>query len=211
MRRTLFLVSAAAAALGSTLAATSSNIVGYVKLNLAPGFSLIANQLDNGSGNKVIDLFKSLPVESTVYKWNGNGYDSNTWFGDVDGWENPASTMTAAPGEGVFVRNVAATAAAITFVGEVKTGTSTVNIPANGFSVVSSVIPQQLTLDTASGFPAVLDDTVYLFTGAGYIANTYFGEVDGWESGAAPVVAVGQAFFVKKTTAGAWTRNFIVN
>lgn len=207
MRRTTLLLPAAVAMALSASAATSSNIVGYVKLSLNNGFSLIANQLDNGAGNKVVDLFKALPVESTVYKWNGGGYNSVQWFGPVDGWDGDLA-MTAAPGEGVFVNSVGASS--VTFVGEVKTGQSQVNIGA-GFAVVSSVIPQQIALDDASGFPAAVDDTVYTFNAGNYTGNTYFGAVDGWESGSAPVIAVGQAFFVKKGAAGTWTRNFVVN
>jgi len=193
-------------------AATSSNIVGYVKLNLNKGFSLIANQLDNGALNKVTDLFPiaSLPADFSVFKFNGAGFDS---VSVVDGaWEG-VTTITAAPGEGVFVNNTGAAAVAVTFVGEVKTGTSTVNLPA-GFSVVSSVIPQQLTLDAASGFPAANDDSVFRFNGAGYDSDSL---VDGaWEGatggGNPPTVAVGQAFFFRNASAAKpWNRNFTVN
>lgn len=212
MRRTTLLLPAMAAMALTASAATSSNIVGYVKLSLKPKFNLVANQLDNGAGNKVSDLFKApLPDGFAVFKFNGTTYASISF---VDGaWEGDDLNMTAAPGEGVFVSNPSASNVAVTFVGEVKTGSSTVNLAGgNKFSIVSSVIPQSVKLDDA-GFPATEGDSVFRFNGATYASDSF---VDGaWEGdsgGAAPTVAVGEAFFVKNAGAdAAWTRNFVVN
>lgn len=195
----------------SASAATSSNIVGYVKLNLQAKFNLVANQLDNGAGNKVVDLFKApLPEGFSVFKFNGTSYVSISF---VDGaWEGDDLNMTAAPGEGVFVNNTGA-ASTVTFVGEVKTGSSTVNLAGgNKFTIVGSVIPQQVKLDDAS-FPADEGDSVFRFNGTSYSSDAF---VDGaWEGdsgGAAPTVNVGEAFFVRNAGAdSAWTRNFVVN
>lgn len=211
MRRTTLLLPAVAAMALSASAATSSNIVGYVKVNLTSGFNLVANQLDNGAGNKVVDLFKApLPEGFTVFKFNGTSYLSLSF---VDGaWEGDDQNLSAAPGEGVFVRNTGG-ASSVTFVGEVKTGSSTVNLAGgNKFSIVSSVIPQQVKLDDA-GFPASEGDTIFRFTGSSYASDSF---VDGaWEGdsgGAAPTVKVGEAFFVRNAGAdAAWTRNFVVN
>jgi hypothetical protein len=121
--------------------------------------------------------------------------------------------MTAQPGEGVFVSNPSTSNVAVTFVGEVKTGSSTVNLAGgNKFSIVSSVIPQSVKLSDA-GFPATEGDSVFRFNGSTYASDSF---VDGaWEgdsAGSAPTVAVGEAFFVRNAGAdAAWTRNFVVN
>jgi hypothetical protein len=211
MRSTSLLLPALVVTALSASAATSSNIVGYVKVNLNAGFNLVANQLDNGAGNKVVDLFKApLPEGFTVFKFNGASYVSISF---VDGtWEGDDLNMVAAPGEGVFVRNSGG-ASTVTFVGEVKTGTSTVALAGgNKFSIVSSVIPQQIKLSDA-GFPATEGDSVFRFNGASYASDSF---VDGtWEGdsgGSAPTVKVGEAFFVRNAGAdAAWSRNFVVN
>lgn len=211
MRRTTLLLPAVAALALSASAATSSNIVGYVKVNLTSGFNLVANQLDNGAGNKAVDLFKApLPEGFTVFKFNGTSYASISFVDNA--WEGDDLNMTAAPGEGVFVRNTGG-AAAVTFVGEVKTGSSTVNLTGgNKFNIVSSVIPQQVKLDDA-GFPATEGDSVFRFNGSSYASDSFVDNAwEGDSGGSAPTVKVGEAFFVRNAGGdAAWTRNFVVN
>lgn len=212
MRRTTLLLPALAAMALSASAATSSNIVGYVKLSLNQGFSLVANQLDNGAGNKVVDLVKgTLPDGLTVFKFNGTSYASISF---IDGaWEGDDLAMTASPGEGVFIRNPAAAPLALTFVGEVKVGSSTVNLAgANKFTIASSVVPQSIKLSDA-GFPATEGDTVFRFNGTSYTSDAFLdGAWEGDSGGSAPTVNVGEAFFVRNAGADAqWTRNFVVN
>lgn len=211
MRRTTLLLPAIAAMTVSALAATSSNIVGYVKLNLRPKFNLIANQLDNGAGNKVVDLFKApLPEGFAVSKYTGSSFVT---ISIADGaWEGDDLNMSLAPGEGVFVNNTGA-ASTVTFVGEVKTGPSTVVLAADKYSIVSSVVPQQLKLDTASGFPAAEGDAVSRYTGTAFLTDSIAdGAWEGDSGGEAPTVQVGEAFFVKNVGAAAsWNRTFTVN
>jgi hypothetical protein len=210
MRRTILLLPAVALAAASALAATSSNIVGYVKLNLGAGFTMVANQLDNGSGNKVTDLFTGVPSDFSVFKYTGGTFISIQFLGGA--WEGDDVDMTLAPGEGVFVQSPSAYS--VTFVGEVKTGASTVNV-GQGFSIISSVVPQQLALDAASGFPADNGDTVYRFVPAAssYVSDQFLGGAwEGDSEGAAPTVNVGEAFWVDNVgAAAAWDRTFTVN
>jgi hypothetical protein len=209
MRRTTLFLTALAAATASSFAATSSNIVGYVKLSLGQGFTMVANQLDNGAGNKVTALFAGVPDGFSVYKYTAGNFISIQLLGGA--WEGDDVDMTLAPGEGVFVESPSATTA--TFVGEVKTGSSTVNIGA-GFSIISSVVPQQLALDGASSFPAANGDTVYRFIPAAraYESDQFLGGAwEGDSGGAAPTVKVGEAFWVQTAAAKAWTRTFNVN
>jgi hypothetical protein len=208
MRTKTLLLTAAltAAGIASSMAQVYSvNLVGYINKQIPAGFVMIANQLDNGTGNKVVDVLPNPPEGTFVYKFNGVSYDIASF---VDGAYEGVTTITMAPGEGVFVKSP--TAHTATFVGEVKLSSS-VAIP-NGFSITSSVIPQTGTLDSLL-FPATEGDFVYFYDNVsnGYKIAAF---VDGsWEGPAAPPTpTMGESFFVKHAGATAnWTRTFTVN
>jgi len=203
----LLTVALAAAGVASSMAQVYSvNLVGYINKQVPAGFVMIANQLNNGTGNKVVDLIPNPPEGTFIYKFNGATYDIISF---VDGaYEGSALNMTMAPGEGVFIKSPSAHTA--TFVGEVMLS-SDVTIP-SGFAIRSSVIPQSGTLDSLL-FPATEGDFVYFFNTAtgSYNIAAY---VDGaWEGNAAPPTpAIGESFFVKHAGAAThWTRTFTVN
>jgi hypothetical protein len=89
------------------------------------------------------------------------------------------------------------------------TSISTVTIP-KGLSIKSSQVPISGTLDSMN-FPLGNGDQVYLFNNATQNYKTYTYDTDlGWDP-SAPVVDVGQGFFVRKGAAATWTRSFHVN
>jgi len=202
--RTKLLLSAAVLGVAGIVAASaqvySVNVVGYINVPVPSGFSMIANQLDNGD-NAVATLWPTAPEGTTLYKFVNNAYLINSYeFGE---WSIP--TMTLAPGEGAFIYNPGEAFNAL-FVGEVKQGELTTPVP-QGFSIVSSQVPQSGALDTELGFPVSEGDVVYRFdnaSGSYSISAFEFGE---W---AAPVPLVGEAFFVNKVSAVNWTRTFNV-
>jgi hypothetical protein len=206
MRTKTLLLSAAVGAAGLLAASAqvySVNSVGYINLVIPPGFSLIANQL-NGANNTVGALMPSLPIGTTLYKWNGTGYDINNF--SFAGWGNPAMTLN--PGEGAFIKNTSGANINVTLVGEVPQGAaSNINVAA-GFSIVSSTVPQSGALDAVLGFPAALGDSFYLWNGTTYDIYNYSFAGFG---GNPPVPDVGEAFFVKKQNAAPWNRDFNVN
>ena len=205
MRTKTLLLSAAVGAVGLLAADAqvySVNSVGYINLTIPVGFSMVANQLNTGN-NTVGSLLPNVPDGTTIYKYNGVGYDINIFDA---GWGNPAMTLN--PGEGAFIR-VVGSALAVTLVGEVPQGAASNQVIPSGFSIRSSTVPQTANLD-AMGFPASDGDTVYRYSNSqqGYVTSIYDA---GW-GGGAPVVAVGESFFVRKTGAAAnWNRNFSVN
>ncbi|MEK7677649.1 MAG: hypothetical protein AAB676_17610 [Verrucomicrobiota bacterium] len=193
---------AAGVATSMAQAVYSVNIVGYVNVDVPVGFSMIANQLDNKKGNMLGDLITGAATGTTIYKFDGAGFSPSTFIEGL-GWSPDASL---APGEGAFIQVLAATK--LTFVGEVKTGPQTVAIPA-GFSIKSSILPISESLDGVGvGFPAQTGDTVYFFRGGGYQPATFI-EGLGFSPEAKP--NVGESFFVNKTSAGNWIRDFKVN
>jgi hypothetical protein len=203
--RTKLLLSAAVLGVAGIVAASaqvySVNVVGYINVDVPTGFSMIANQLDSGD-NTVANLLPAPPEGTTIYKFVGGAYVINAFeFGE---WSIP--TMTLNPGEGAFISNTSGAVFKALFVGEVKQGELT-TLLSQGFQIVASQVPQSGALDTELGFPVAEGDVVYQFNNAtgGYSISAYeFGE---W---AAPVPAVGEAFFVNKVSAAAWTREFSV-
>ncbi|HNQ89993.1 MAG TPA: hypothetical protein PKM73_15350 [Verrucomicrobiota bacterium] len=198
------------AALGVATAATamaqvySVNAVGYVNTDLVPGYNLISNPLDNKAGNKVQDLF-AIGKSVTIYKYSGGKYDLASYDADFEEWSNGA--MVLAPGEGAFVQIVEA--AKVTFVGEVVQG-ATLNKLAQGFNMVSSIVPQTGKLVGELKFPSDISFTVYTY-GGGYTLYAWDVDFEEWTETGEPTINVGQAFWVQVPAAKDWARTFDVN
>jgi hypothetical protein len=187
----------------------SVNVVGYMTLTLTNPFSLIANQLDNGSGN-LTNMFTGLPLQTAIYKFNGTSYDSLTWVGS---W-TPAGNrgMDLKPGEGVFVRKPASAASiTVTFVGEVLQG-HLVNYVNPGFDIYSGMVPQEGGIVSIHGYVPVNQDVVYKYTGTGYSSKTWLQALNRWNPVGEPVLGVGEAVFIKSASAvqREWSRDFTV-
>jgi len=197
------LVTLAGVAASEAQTVYSVNAVGFVNVNVPPGFSMIANPL-LGADSKIPTLFAGVPNGTSIYKFNANtgNYVINNYF---FGWGDP--NMTLSPGEGAFIFNPNASAMTITFTGEVMQGALSNPISA-GFSILSSQVPQSGQLDTALGFPVSNGDSIYKYnnaTGAYEISNYFFG----WNT--PPVVNVGESFFAFKSSATTWNRAFSVS
>lgn len=212
----------ASAASSMAQAVYSVNVVGYVNLTMRPGFNLVANQLKAGN-NSLINVFPSGSVlpDSHVLTFANNNYTDDIWDGSdwLNNADGTASVTTVEPGKGFFFLNSEAVNTTVTLVGEVSTGNNlTVNLP-TGFSLVSSIVPQQLSLTPANGFNAIPDMIYLSFNSAvqNYNSALLFDGAD-WtdnESGAvvpAPSVGVGQGFFILNPDAAtSWVRSFNPN
>ena len=198
-----------AASAASSLAQTvySVNAVGFVNVTFPPGFTIANNPLVAAT-NTVSALFPNLAVLSQVFKFDPatGGFNSSTYLGSGL-WTTPG--MTLVPGEAYFLKNTATTNVVVTFVGNVSQGTLTTQLPA-GFSMASSQVPQSGLVATDLQLPAGSLDAVYTFDSVnGYTGYTYLGSSIWVPS--EPTIGVGQGFFVKKQSAGSWTRVFSVN
>lgn len=204
MKKQSLLLTAVAVCLGtaSAFAAVTSNVVGYVNKSLPVGLSLIANQLDNKTGNKLPDVLPTLPDGANVFKFNGAGYASVGYFG---GYDAGADAITLNPGEGAFI--YVDTASTLTFAGEVRQGNLSTPLVGNGLTVAASQVPQGGSIETL-GFVPHDGDTVYQFAGGKFTALGYFG---GWDAGSAPSLAIGEAVFILTDVNRSWDRTFVVN
>lgn len=197
-----------AAGLASSVAQSnvySLNVVGYVNVDLPAGFTLVANPLKNGD-NTINTVLPDVPLGTLLYKFDGSFGSPAEFAGVGVGWD---VNLTLAPGEGAFIQ--VPTAKTVTFVGEVTQGNTTNSLPA-GFSIRSSIVPQQAGLTSVLGFPAQAGDLIYFFNKntqsyAGGIYESAGGNL--WDP-SEPQPAVGQAFWVQKAAPASWVRNFNV-
>jgi len=195
--RTKALLCAAAVAAGALTSMAQSNvyslnIVGYVNTPMVTGYNLLGNPLDNGT-NDLASLFPNASFGDTVYTFVGGSFQSAVYFGS---WSPDA---VLAPGLGFFYN--AGAPGTNTFVGNVLTGTQTVNIPA-GYSMVASKIPIAATLGNLN-FPANFGDTVYYYGAGGFSSSVFFGS---WSPD--NTVGVGQGFWINAGAAEVWTQVF---
>lgn len=202
MNKNLLALSAAAASVlaFSASAAVSSNIVGYVKLNLSPGYNLVSNPLDNTNpdGNKISSLFGS--IDAAVSRWTGSGFTTSdilAGVGVVSGED-----FVLAPGEAVFI-NVG-TATSVTLVGEALIGTQATAVAA-GNNFVASKIPLSGTFTELGLIPSDAS-TVATWTGTGYTTYDYLDGVGYIQP--EPTVAVGQGLVVNAVQPFTWTKTF---
>lgn len=190
----------------------SVNAVGYVNTTLTGGkFNLVANPLDNKTGNNVANILAGVPDGTVVYKYGATGYeDPNAYDELLGGWGNAAQELK--PGEGAFILLPAGADKVVTFVGEVMQGDLKNPLPKN-FSIKSSMVPQEGKLVADLKYPVADGDVIYTYSPtAGYTIYGYDELLGGWDPLVGePNIAVGQAFWVLKLNAGSWDRSFSVN
>jgi hypothetical protein len=220
--KTLLLTAAlSVAGIASSMAQAvySVNAVGYVNTDLVPGFNLISNPLNNTTGNTIQNLFANgiqgtIPNNLTVYHFNPTTDSFVTAvYDDLDAKFIPdaAAATVIAPGNGVFVRNPTQANVRVTFVGEVPQGAaSNTDIP-QGFSIKASTVPVAGTV-ASMNLPAVQGDRVFEWNSAtqAFVTSAYDDLDQAWLPAPANLT-VGEAFFIFKTAAATWTRNFNVN
>ena len=214
-------LSVAGIATSMAQAVYSVNAVGYVNTPLVPGFNLISNPLDNkaANGNTIQNLFATgiqgtIPNNLAVYHFNPDTDSFVTAvYDDLDEKFIPdaAAATVIAPGNGVFVRNPGQANLTVTFVGEVPQGaTSNTQLP-EGFYLKASTVPIAGTV-AEMDLPAVQGDRVFEWNAAGqtFVTSAYDDLDEAWLPAPA-TLTVGEAFFIFKTAAATWTRDFSVN
>jgi hypothetical protein len=210
MKTKTLLIAAAALAAGvmsSQAQVYSQNIVGYINVPLAAGYTLVANQLDldgTGTNNGLYTVLgTNLPPNTQVLAWNGSGYTS-TKLTAAGKWltDNQVLTNAMNPGAGFFVDSPAATN--ITLVGSVITGTNALPIVA-GYQIVSAIAPIAGGIQSTNGYAPSKNDQVLVWNGTGYASSKWTGTT--WLGGQ-PNLAVGEAVFLNASSNNVWTQVF---
>jgi hypothetical protein len=202
----------------------SLNAVGYINVTLAPGFQIIANQL-NTTNNNLSPLLDTQVGDGShdgleFFKFNGSSYTTIVTDSlSTPPWDGPATATTLNPGEAVFVYNPYTTNITLTFVGTVLQGSLT-NTLHLGFNLASSIVPQAGRLDVDLGLAEVDGDEIFQFNQTTKSYVTYVGDslnTPPWDAPggypANPTVAVGGGFFYYTAVTGGnpWVRTFTVN
>jgi len=172
----------------------SKNMIGYVRLNLKKGYSLIGNQLNRGN-NKIAEVLNEVPDGTIVYKYDGN-YISNSY---VDGvWED--SEMVLSVGEGFFIYSPIETT--ITMLGEVSN--NNVKALVSGYNLLTMPLAIDGDLLKDGKFIPNDGDAIYRWDGERFSVNEY---VDGVWYPSTPKIKVGEAFFLHTNS----VRNYELN
>jgi hypothetical protein len=220
MRTKTLLLTAALSAAGvatSMAQVYSVNAVGYVNTTLTEGLNLISNPLI-AADNKISSLITGQPNGTVVYRFADGAFQSATWLAALSRWNPPEVVANETlPGEGIFVRLPAGSPnLTITFVGEVPQGDLKNPLPV-GLSIKSSMVPQAGDPSAAVsagglGMPPENGAVYYAWneTTQAYESSTYLAALSRWNPALKPL-AVGEAFFLRRVTAGSWDRNFSVN
>jgi hypothetical protein len=183
---------------------SSVNILGFVTITLAPGFSLVANPLD-GHSNAVADLFREWPDGTTLNKFDTRLFvlaENSVVKGK---WNSPSERLV--PGEGSIFYNPTSDYKTHSFVGDVLHGQASIPIP-SGFSMRSSVIPRPGHLVEDLGFPIAEGDVIHLFDRDQQKYNLHPYEDGKWKAGP-PILSVGESFWVAKSEPGNWVEKFV--
>jgi len=209
MKTKTLVLAAAALAVGVLSASAqgsnvySLNIVGYVNVEIKPGYNLVANPLDDGKGNLSTNLIPSdisRLSQVLVYTAGGGGYSTATK--KASGWD---ATFVIPPGNGYFIKNTTNINYTNTYVGNVLASVpgSVTNNFQPGYNLVGSPYPigggstnmGSNTMNLADGLPRLSQVLVYANPG-GYSTATK--KASGWD--AAFTINVGQGFFIKNQT-----------
>jgi hypothetical protein len=208
-------LAALAAGLSTSMAQNvySLNVVGYINITVGTGYTLCANQLNNGT-NGINQVLANPPDSALVLTFKNNDYNSDIAQGGAwyDNTTTLPSTTTLSPGRGFFYN--APAAGTLTLVGEVPQGATSIALPV-GYSMIGTYTPQALELSATNGFP-MADSTLYLK----YDTTIHDYVTDIIQSGAwydntttLPVTvipAIGQGYFINAPTATSWNYNFTV-
>lgn len=218
MNAKLFRTASAVAATAALLAtgAQASNVVGYIKVEIPAGLSLVSVPFELvGGGTHTLDSVfgTSVPDSSQVILFDpGVGYEVYTFIEEDDpadsGWfkgRDPAGSTPLPRGSGFWVRNPSSEPIELVLRGEAPVTDVAVTLDV-GLRIVSYGFPSEASLDTVSGLqPADTDQLIAFVPGEGFVVYTYVEEDTpedtGWYKGRDKVsltLQPGQAFWYRR-------------
>jgi len=212
-KTTLAAAAILAAGLASSMAQNvySLNVVGYTVNTMGGTFTALSNPLRAAAGTPEQDrLDKVIPYADgdNVLIWSGSSWASWTMdSASTTGWVNPAggdaplaSLPVVGPGKGFFYGNNIGTPS-VTFVGEVRLGTTVVNLPV-GLTATGSPLPYGGAVSTGPINLQVQDgDAIQKWGGSSWLTYTRdSAEPTGWTgpTGAGspePTLTIAEGFF----------------
>jgi hypothetical protein len=177
----------------------SQNAVGFVTINLPPGFSLITNPFHNRN-NTVSDLFKNWPDGTCVNKFDTMLFRLTKNTIAYHHWTQSGETLE--PGEGAMFYNPTEDYKSHSFFGELAPGHVSMPIPA-GFSLRGSILPQPGHLVDDLHFPIADGDVIQLLDRECQKLILHPYDDGKWKNGP-PIIGAGEAFWVAKKSPENW-------
>jgi subtilisin family serine protease len=178
----------------------SDNAVGYFRRTISSGGPITIGYPFRGKDNRIPAILQGAPSNTIIFKWDSTfgNYRTNTKDSSLS-WND--QQMTLRPGEGAFI--FSPSDFNWTCFGEILPNCVNVSIPPV-FALVSSPMPITGQIDTDLQFPMVRRDYVEV-PHPGWLWDVYS---YGWSwSGSAPVMGLGESFFVNKSRPGTWIQN----
>lgn len=183
----------------------SRNVVGYATVSAPPGFSLIANPFQCTT-EFIGMLWPSMPENTALHKYSSTQHKIQETKFTNGKWTNPMEKFVV--GEGGLFFNPTRDTFSLQFCGEVPQGNLMNPIPA-GFSIRSSLVPIVGRINTDLQFPLNDGDSIQLFDRDKQEYATYEYPSKKWETDP-PIVTVGEAFWVQKSSPANWKFDFRV-
>ncbi len=227
MNAKVYRTAIAATALVALLAAgaQASNVVGYIKVEIPAGLSLVSVPFEMvGGGVQTLDSVfgDKLPDSSQVIMFTlGVGYEVFTYIVEDEpedtGWfkgRTPAGSTPLPRGAGFWVRNSSANAIELVLKGEAPVADVTVPL-AFGLQIISYGFPSEADVNTVGGFtPADTDQIIAFDPNEGFVVYTYVEEETpedtGWYKGRNKVelkLQPGQGYWYRRGGAStSWTQ-----
>jgi hypothetical protein len=173
-------------------------------LTVPAGYSLIANQLDNGIGNRFDQLFPiGIYDGDAILKYRCDGtykiwyIDSGSSTGFFDESFNEIPPGTLLPGEGALFLNSVGLSP-LTFSGALPTEVLPVNLPCGcgHYNMLARQTVGTGTYENVTGTPPQDGSQVIRWNGLTYLTNTYLGGT--WSLGKPTILNIGEPalFFV---------------
>jgi hypothetical protein len=181
-------------------------MIGFYRLAIGAGSTLIANQLDLGD-NAVGRVLRDLPVGSVLHKWDAS---SQSFVKNVkldSGWSLPE--MCLHPGEGAILD--CDQALEITFVGQVQP--AFYRSTDRGWSLISSPVPQAGPVSSVLGLPVGYGsqlDRVQATPERSFEVGGWTCRNGVWEPESEPEIGIGRAFWLYQSpNCYIWKRVFL--
>jgi hypothetical protein len=184
----------------------STNIVGYVSAKITPGFTLISNPLISPS-TVIPMLFTDIPSGTVINKFDSTRFRMVEVLYSDGKWDPPTEKLL--PGEGAIISNPTQEHGSVSFVGNVALGHVSRPMPP-GMSVRSSLVPIAGRLDKDLNFPVHEGDKFHIWDKSSQQYVEYIYPSKEWDA-KPPVIGVGEAFWVAKTTAGTWAQEIVLS
>jgi hypothetical protein len=182
----------------------SFNAVGFINIQLSPGFNLLSCQLFQNSYSVEGTIGNLMPHGTMVIVVGDSGRFEVNRYSTGTGWSDPG--MLIPLGRGFFVYNPTPTQQVLTLVGSIFSAGFSSSIPA-GTSLCSSMLPIAGLLQSDLGFPIAFGDVVRLHNKGTGNYSTYFYGPSGWQP-SEPLLGVAESFWVTKAASVDWVRHF---